>query len=163
MFIRQYGAFFSSTFPWLFVCIICWWLDRLFMELGHRRSETTFCYHNNLQYVNIHCMVTILAVCCQSAHSIWRRNKNFKREAVLLGVTTPCTYHLYILQSAICCAWAVIFACIIDVSPWLCFQSIVQKRASIAAIAMAMLCALLYMEQLLYNRTLQLQVDNMEI
>jgi hypothetical protein len=60
-------------------------------------------------------------------------------------------------------AWAVIFACIIDVSPWLCFHSIVQKRASIAAIAMAMLCALLYMEQLLYNRTLQLQVDNMEI
>ena len=163
MIVRKYCALFSSTCPWLLLCIICWWLDRLFMELGHRRTDSTFCYHNNLQYVNMHCIVTILAVIGQSIHSSYQRREHFRRETVLLGTKPACIFHLYLLQFVICCMWTVIFACIVDVSPWLCFDTIVLKRASITAFAMGMLCFSVYLEQFLYNRALVSNVRLVEI
>ncbi len=163
MIIRQYAAFFSSTTPWLFLCCICWWIDRLLMELGHRRQDSTFCYHSNLQYVNLHCLMTVIACTCQTIHSVLRRRRHFRREAVILGVVPPCIIHLHLLQCLICLMWTVILACIIDVSPWLCFENIVQKRASIALISMLTICVCLYLEQFLYNKTLQLQIEAIEI
>ena len=133
------------------------------MELGHRRTDSTFRSHNNSQYVDMHCVVTIFAVIGQSIHCIYQRQRYFQRETVLLGTKSSCIFHLHLLQFLICCVWSLIFACIIDVSPWLCFEAIVLKRASITAGAMGILCFLIYLEQVLYNRALVSNVKLVEI
>jgi len=163
MIIRKYWAFFPSTSPFLFLCILCWWLDRLFMEFGHRRSDTNFCYHNNLQYVNMHCILTVLAVFGQSIYSIYKRKRNYEREIILLQTKKSCIFHLHILQFIICAAWSVIFACIVDVSPWLCFDLIVNKRAIYTLMSIITLFCSIYLEEYLYNKALVSAVQIVDI
>jgi hypothetical protein len=116
-----------------------------------------------LQYVNMHCVMSVLALFCQYAYSIYKRTMNYEREIILLQTKKSCIFHLHILQFIICFAWSVIFACIIDVSPWLCFDSIVNKRAIYTSIAIVMLILTIYLEQSLYNKALVSNVKLVEI
>jgi hypothetical protein len=100
--------------------------------------------------------MTIVAVLCQSVWSVVVRKKQFVRESTILGIEqTPCAIHLYLLEIIICTAWTVVVACLIDVSPWLCYDCFLENRAVIAAGAMATAIAMVHLEQWLYTWTLQ--------
>lgn len=170
MLIRSHLAFVSSTRPWLWGSFFSWWTDRLFVEFGHRTTSAPLCNHSNIQYVALHCYITIGAIICQSIYSIQTRATQFKREKILLGIdnTSPCrtlSLLIYILQSGICIAWASIIACLTDVSPWLCNDFILEHRASIAASAFIGIVVLIYLEQYLYSYNLKraLQATTFEI
>jgi len=156
MIVRKYYAFVSSTVPCVGICLLSWWVDRLLVEMGHRASGVKLCTHNSLQYVQMHCCMTVVAVLCQSVWSVSVRHKQFVREAILLGIEeTPCAVHLYLLQIGLCVAWTVVVACLIDVSPWLCYDWLLESRGAIAAVALASVVAMVHLEQWLYNWTLR--------
>jgi len=156
MIVRKYYAFVSSTVPCVGICILSWWIDRLLAEMGHRVSGVLLCTHNSLQYVQMHCYMTIVAVVCQSIWSVAVRKKQFVRESIILGIEqTPCAIHLYLLEIGICTAWTVVVACLIDISPWLCYDWFLENRAVIAAGAMASAIAMVHLEQYLYTWTLR--------
>ena len=46
-------------------------------------------------------------------------------------------------------------ACLIDVSPWLCYDWLLESRGAIAAVALASVVAMVHLEQWLYNWTLR--------
>jgi len=132
MFFRKYLAFYGATFPWVWCVIISWWMDRLFVELGHRNTHSTICTHNDLQYVHIHEYLTLTAIAFQTVRAIHKRKKQFGREAILTGSSPTCLFHIYILQLFLVTAWTCILSVLLDVSPWLCKQNILQYRACIA-------------------------------
>jgi hypothetical protein len=155
MYLRQNLAFVSSTYPWVWGSFITWWIDRLFVEFGHRATAAPLCNHSNIQYVTLHCILTIVAVLCQTIYSIHVRFKQFSREKTLLGIdTSPCIFHIAFLQCCICTVWAVVIACLADVSPWLCSEYVLAKRASIATGALLGIVVLMYSEQYLYEYSL---------
>jgi len=156
MFLRKYLAGVETTFPWMFCCCVTWWLDRLFVEFGHRASDSPTCHHSDIQYMRLHQCVTVVAVCAQIGHSIHHRKRQFKRELALVGVTAyePCLWHLYMVQSILCVAWATILACLVDVSPWLCVVAILQYRASISVAAFIAVLLGLVLERTMWQNTL---------
>jgi hypothetical protein len=61
--------------------------------------------------------------------------------------------------------WSVVIACLIDVSPWLCYDFVLGHRATIALIAMKLILILVVAEQKLYEWTLErtIRTDTLEI
>ena len=156
MLFRKYLAFVESTFPWIWVCILTWWTDRLFVELGHRSSDTMICTHSDIQYVNMHQYLTIIACTAQIIYSIRERTKQFKREAQIMGIEDiPCQWAIYICCTVICVAWTITVVCLIDVSPWLCIDTIVQYRASIALLSILCVMCAIPIEAKIWNTQLQ--------
>ena len=161
MLIRRNFAFVASTYPWVWGSFTTWWVDRLFVELGHRATAAPLCNHSNIQYQAFHCYVTIAAICCQTLYSINIRDTQFRREKILLGITTStCIIHIYLLQACICTMWAIIIACLADVSPWLCNDVILGKRASIALTAAIAIVILVMTEHTLYTRSLERELSS---
>ena len=129
MFFRKYLAFYNSTFPWVWCIIGAWWLDRLFVELGHRYKNSEVCTHNDLQYVHIHQYLTTAAIIAQSISQINSRKEQFNREVILTGSTKTCLIHIYLLQIVFIVGWTSILSVLLDVSPWLCKHPILENRA----------------------------------
>lgn len=155
MSLQRYFAFRSSTFPLVFCCITTWFLDRLFVEFGHRSEYSLVCIHNDLQYVTYHQWVTGIAALCQAILASRRRRACIKREAILLGRTDErCLWHLYICQCILAILWTSILACALDFSPWLCVPTVLKNRATIITCALSLLVSVQYIERWLYNRTL---------
>lgn len=156
MLFRKYLAFVPSTSPWIWCCVLTWWIDRFLMELGHRSSSEVLCTHSDIQYVQLHQYITCIACLVQIIYSVRERVTQFKREAQLMGIDDiPCQLHIYIIQSLICTSWTTVIVCLIDVSPWLCLESVVQNRASIAALAICCIMCSLPAEAWLWDRLLQ--------
>jgi len=169
MFLRKYLAFVETTFPWIFCCFLSWWVDRLFVEFGHRATDTPICTHSDLQYVFWHQIVTTVAVVAQVVYSVTTRRKQFKRELSIVGVFAyePCLFHIYLVQTGLCVAWSVVIACLIDVSPWLCIEHVLKNRATIAAMALVSIFGGLVLERRLWtwtlNRALAMDPDTIDI
>jgi len=165
MLVRKYCAFVSSTFPWVWGCCLTWWVDRLLVEMGHRSTSAPLCNHSQLQYVSMHCYATAMAVVGQSVYSFVGRRKQFHRESILLGIRQPCIVHLGLCQIGICILWSIVVACLIDVSPWLCYGFILEHRATIALVAIKMVLVMVVVEQKLYEWTLKraVMVETFEI
>lgn len=161
MFFRKYLAFVETTFPWVFCCCLTWWFDRLLVEFGHRASDSPTCHHSDIQYMRLHQYVTIVAVCAQICHTVYKRKHQFKRELILVGVAIyePCLWHLYFVQSILCIAWTTILVCLVDVSPWLCVVNILETRASISAGAFGVVLFGLILERTLWQKTLDRAVE----
>ena len=156
MFFRKYLAFVETTFPCVFCCFLTWWADRLFVEFGHRATDSPTCTQSDLQYVRWHQMVTGIAVAAQILYSVRMRRKQFNRELTLVGVIAyrPWLIHLYLIQTTLCIAWATVVACLVDVSPWLCLDIVLQNRAGIAAASLAIVFAGLVIERKVWGWTL---------
>lgn len=161
MFFRKYLAFIETTFPWVFCCCLTWWLDRLFVEFGHRATDSPTCHHSDIQYMRLHQYVTVVAVCAQISHSVYNRKSQFKRELSLVGVVAyqPCLLHLYVVQSILCVAWTTLLACLVDVSPWLCIGTVLENRASLSGIAFGVVLLGLVTERMLWQKTLDRAVE----
>lgn len=156
MYFRKYLAFVETTCPWIFCCFLAWWSDRLFVEFGHRTTDSPTCTHSDLQYVHWHQAMTGCAVFAQIIHSARQRHAQFRRELSLVASVTdePCLLHLLVVQIVLCVSWAGIIACLVDVSPWLCVPSILQYRASISLGCLGLVFSSLVMERKLWGRTL---------
>ena len=156
----KHFRFKSSTFPLVFCCVITWFLDRLFVEFGHRATSSPICIHNDLQYVSFHQGLTALAVVGQTFYASRRRRTGFIRELVLLGSTVKprCLCHLYMCQAMLALGWTTILACALDFSPWLCIRIILDNRASIITAAFCVILFVYHIERCLYDRTLQTHV-----
>lgn len=162
MFFRKYLAFYDSTFPWVW-CIICsWWLDRLFVELGHRYKDSEVCTHNDLQYVHIHQYLTAAAIIVQSISQINSRKKQFNREVILIGSSRTCLVHIYLLQVVFIVGWTSILSVLLDVSPWLCKHTILEYRACIATASFVMLCGTSFIEKISWDWSLQRGITNLD-
>lgn len=146
MFYRKYLAFYDSTCPWVWVVLFSWWVDRLFMEMGHRNENVEFCAHNDLQYVYIHRYITAVAVLTQTTTAAIRRKLQFEREATLTGAGKTCLLHIYWTQFCLTVGWTSVLAVLFDVSPWLCLPNVLTKRASIALVALVNIIAALFLE-----------------
>jgi len=48
-----------------------------------------------------------------------------------------------------------VIACLVDVSPWLCYEFVLEHRGTIAVIALQLVLLLLILEQKLYEWTLK--------
>lgn len=155
MFFRKYLAFYDSTFPWVWCIIGSWWLDRLFVELGHRYINSEVCTHNDLQYVHIHQYLTIGAITIQSISKINSRKKQFNREVILTGSTKTCLAHIYFLQIVFIIGWTSILSVLLDVSPWLCSHVVLKNRACIATASFTILCITSVIETKLWDWSLQ--------
>ena len=156
MFFRKYLAFVEAVFPWMFCCIFGWWIDRLFVEFGHRSTDSPICLHSDLQYVRWHQFVTTTACSIQIIYSVRIRKTQFKRELDILSVVNhhPCLVHLYMVQAILCVAWASVIGCLIDVSPWLCIPFVNEYRATISATAIIVVVGSLLLERKLWTLTL---------
>lgn len=165
MLVRKYCAFVSSTFPWVWGCCLAWWVDRLLVEMGHRTTSAPLCNHSQLQYVSMHCYATVVAVVGQSVYSFVGRRKQFHRETILLGIRQPCIVHLCLFQVGICTMWSIVVACLVDVSPWLCYDFVLEHRATIALLAIQMVFVMVVVEQKLYEWTLKraVMIETFEI
>jgi len=149
--------FYAATYPWIWCCCLTWWVDRFLVEFGHRSTFSNICIHNDLQYVHQHQFITGLAVLVQIIWVCGERKKQFVRENVLLGneTTQGCIIHLYLFLASICICVTGVFACIFDVSPWLCIPYVLNFRASFIALFGGAAIILIYLEQVLYTRALK--------
>tara|TARA_B110000008_G_C16847396_1_gene515331 strand:+ start:433 stop:927 length:495 start_codon:yes stop_codon:yes gene_type:complete len=162
MFFRKYLAFYNSTFPWIWCIIGSWWLDRLFVELGHRYKDSEVCTHNDLQYVYIHQYLTTAAIIAQSISQINSRKKQFNREVILTGSTKTCLIHIYLLQIIFIVGWTSILSVLLDVSPWLCKHIILENRACIATVSFFILCITSLLETKMWDWSLQRGLMNLD-
>ena len=145
-----YKYLYLSTTPFLWVLIMSWWLDRFFVELGHRSSATEFCSHNKLQYVQIHQWMSMLLCIAQTVYFCHARMRSIRRELrILKAEIRLCTLiPFYIIC---CCMTTVILGCILDVSPWLCVSTIVEMRAIYTATACVLWVASFITERSFYH------------
>ena len=163
MFFRKYLALYDSTFPWVWCIIISWWFDRLLVELGHRYIHSEICTHNDLQYVYIHQHITSAAIIIQALSIIRSRKKQFNREVILLGSTKTCLVHIYVLQIFFITGWTSILSVLLDVSPWLCKQTILDNRACIATASFIILCLASLTEKISWDWSLQRGMSNLDL
>jgi len=160
MFLRKYFAFFESIQPWTICCLFTWWIDRLFVEFGHRTTSSPICIDTELQYVRLHQYITVIACLLQICSTVFKRRRQFKRELVLVdSVNMPCILHIYILNAIICIAWTTILACIIDVSPWLCIAAITNYRASITLVSVTIVGLSIVLERVIWDKTLSQSLE----
>tara|TARA_B100001059_G_scaffold141428_1_gene141477 strand:+ start:783 stop:1292 length:510 start_codon:yes stop_codon:yes gene_type:complete len=160
MSMNRHFRFQSSTFPLVFCCLVTWFLDRLFVEFGHRATSSPICIHNDLQYVLFHRWLTALAVVGQTVYACRRRRDGLTRELVLIGSSAKagCLCHLYMCQATLALGWTTILACALDFSPWLCVSAVLDNRASLITIAFCVILFVYHLERCLYDRTLQARV-----
>ena len=157
MFYRKYLVFVESTQPWFALCSLTWWLDRLFVELGHRSVDSPVCHHSNLQYVHIHQWITALAIIVQSFRSAKQREIQLRREAVLMDVRiSRCDIcPVFFLQYLLCVGWAGIILCLVDVSPWLCIPIVLEYRAIFSFVSLCVIMLVYIADAWWYNKVLQ--------
>ena len=155
MSLQRYFAFRSSTFPLVFCCIAAWFLDRLFVEFGHRSEDSPVCIHNDLQYVTYHQWVTVIAALCQTIIASSRRRACIKREAILLGSKHErCMCHINICQCILAILRTSILACALYISPWMSVSTVLKNRATIITCALSLIVVVQHTERCLYDRTL---------
>jgi hypothetical protein len=160
MFFRKYLAFFESVHPWTFCCLCTWWVDRLFVEFGHRQTSSPICIDTELQYVRLHQYITVVAFFFQSCSIILKRRLQFKRELALVDISDmPCICHIYVLNMIMCISWTIILCCIVDVSPWLCVEQVTKFRASMSLVSILSVGASVALERVLWEKTLSRAVD----
>lgn len=157
MYFKKNLSVYDSTFPFVWVSVLTWWLDRLLMELGHRSADSPVCAHNDLQYARMHQSIGITLVVFQIVKASMRRRREYTREAQLVqSVVHGCTtVWISVIQSILVVAWAIIFAVLLDVSPWLCMPSVLQNRAIIAAVSLLGILLTLPVETLVWDYCLQ--------
>ncbi len=165
MFLVCFVLLVPSLFIALWGCCRAWWCVLLLLEMAPRNPSTSLCNHSQRQYVSMHCYAAVVAVGGQSVYSFVGRRKQFHRETILLGVRQPCIVHLCLFQVGICAMWSVVLACLIDVSPWLCYDFVLGHRATIALVATKLILILVVAEQKLYEWTLKraVEVETLEI
>lgn len=158
---RHFG-FHSSTFPLVFCCIVTWFLDRLFVEFGHRATSSPICIHNDLQYVSFHQGLTALAVLGQTVYASRRRRDGLSREIILIGSTNKagCLCHLYMCQAILALGWTSILSCALDFSPWLCVPAVLNNRAMLITAAFCAILIVYHLERCLYEQTLRAHVPS---
>ena len=61
--------------------------------------------------------------------------------------------------------WSIVVACLVDVSPWLCYDFVLEHRATIALLAIQMVFVMVVVEQKLYEWTLKraVMIETFEI
>jgi len=156
MLFRKYLAFRESTFPWFWVCVLTWLSDRLFVEIGHREKTHTICTHSEIQYVQIHQYMTTGATILQIVYSIRKKINQFKREANIMGIEKiPSFIPIVFFSTIICTSWCIVLTCLIDLSPWLCIDYILNRRATIAFTTMCILICAIPFESKVWDRQLQ--------
>lgn len=162
MFYRKYLAFFDAIHPWMTCCCITWWLDRLFVEFGHRTSESEICFHSDLQYVRLHLAFTFVAVVLQTISTTKQRLKQIRREWTLLGVEKGRCYIIYIsiAQFFLCICWTGVLISIVDFSPWLCIASLAHRRATVALCSSVSVFVVFSLDAILYDWLLKRQLPS---
>lgn len=157
MYYKKNLSIYDSTFPFVWVCVITWWLDRLFVELGHRSTDSSVCIHNNLQYIHYHQYTTFLLLGMQVTKAITKRRREFLRESKLTNSVATChaTFIIGIIQTILVLSWASIIFMLIDVSPWLCMGYILENRAVFSLSALACILLLLPLETFFWDWSIQ--------
>ena len=153
MYYKKNLSIYDSTFPFVWVCVLTWWIDRLFVELGHRSTDTLVCTHNNLQYIHYHQYVTSALVCMQIVKAIAKRRREFTRESNLAtSVTNRCALIIIaLLQSVLVLAWCSIVLSLLDVSPWLCVGYVLENRALLSFGSLLCILCVLPVETILWD------------
>lgn len=162
MYYKKNLSLYDSTFPFVWVCLFTWWVDRLLVELGHRSSLTDICLHNDLQYVNLHQYIFASLVLIQIVVSTAKRYREYDRESQLVQ-STPYNCNIvwiFCVQCVLVSAWSVIFSVLLDVSPWLCVKPVVEYRALIACFSLACIVVTLPIETLAWDKSLQYGLIN---
>ena len=154
MFYKKKLSFYDSTFPYVWVCFFTWWVDRLLVELGHRRTDSEFCVHNNLQYIHWHQYVTTLLIVFQIIKTLLKRRNEYRREAALSNSKFGCIIPVYMVQIILVLSWSSILLVLVDVSPWLCLGFFRRNRAIIAATALLCILCVLPAESLFWDWSL---------
>ena len=160
MYYQKYLSIYNSTCPCIWVCVISWWIDRLFVEFGHRASDSSICHHNNLQYVVIHQITTYVFVFIQVCWTGVSKRKQFYREAALTNSTTRCILPIYIIQIMLILGWTIIFSVIVDVSPWLCIDIVLGNRAIISFVAFVCILILLPLQTVIWDKLLEIGIND---
>lgn len=157
MYYRKNLSIYDSTFPFVWVSILTWWLDRLFVELGHRSSDMSVCLHNDLQYVRFHQYTCVTLVILQVFKSVLVRRREHVREAQLVNSTTHpgAVVCIFVCQCILVFAWCTIFSVLLDVSPWLCVHALLQNRAVIVLLSLVAILMTLPVEAILWDCFLQ--------
>lgn len=157
MYYKKNLSIYDSTFPFVWVCILTWWLDRLFVELGHRSSDSAVCLHNDLQYVRFHQYTCATLVLLQVLKAVIVRRREHVREAQLVNSTTHAGAVVFITvcQSVLVLAWCTIFSVLLDVSPWLCVPTLLEYRAMIVLLSFVAILMALPIEAILWDCFLQ--------
>ncbi len=153
MYYKKNLSIYDSTFPLVWICVITWWVDRLLVELGHRSTDTLVCIHNNLQYIHYHQYTTSALVCMQIGKTIAKRRQEFVRESKLAhSVTSRCAlFCISILQTVLVLAWSSIFMSLLDVSPWLCVDNVLENRALLSFGSLLCILCVLPVEAILWD------------
>ncbi len=157
MYYKKNFSIYDSTFPFVWVCVITWWVDRLFVELGHRSTDNLICIHNNLQYIHYHQYTTSILVAMQITKAIAKRRREFIRESKLaLSVVSGCAICIIaVLQSILVLAWCSIVLALLDVSPWLCVGYVLENRALFSLVSVLCILIVLPVETILWDWFIQ--------
>lgn len=157
MYYKKNLSIFDSTFPFVWICVITWWVDRLFVELGHRSTDTLICIHSNLQYIHYHQYTTSVLVVMQIMKTIAKRRREFVRESLLTNSVTSiyAIFTISILQSILVLAWCSIVLTLLDVSPWLCVDYVLENRALYSFSSLLCIMIALPVETVLWDWFLQ--------
>ena len=157
MYYKKNLSIYDSTFPFVWVCLLTWWLDRLFVELGHRSSDSAVCIHNDLQYVHVHQYLCATLVGLQIVRAVLRRRHEYHRESRLVdSVAHRCnSVCIGVFQSILVVSWCAIFSVLLDVSPWLCVPWLLECRAVIALTSLVDILATLPAEAFVWDYFLQ--------
>ncbi len=157
MYYKKNLSIYDSTFPFVWVCVLTWWFDRLFVELGHRSTDSLVCIHNNLQYIRYHQYITSILLTMQVAKAVSKRRRQFLRESKLANAITGVTntFVIAILQMILVLAWTCIVAVLLDVSPWLCTPYFLENRAIFSLVAFMCILILLPLESIFWDWSIQ--------
>jgi len=157
MYYKKNFSIYDSTFPFVWVCVLTWWVDRLFVELGHRSTDSLVCIHNNLQYIHYHQYITTFLLTMQVSKAVSKRRRQFLRESKLATAITGVanTVVIAILQMILVFAWTCIVSVLLDVSPWLCIPYFLENRAIISLVAFVCILTLLPLESIFWDWSIQ--------
>ena len=157
MYYKKNLSIYDSTFPFVWTCVMTWWVDRLLVEFGHRSTDTLVCIHNNLQYIHYHQYTTSVLVGLQIVKAITKRRREFIRESKLANSVTSrwALFIIAILQIVLVLAWCSIILAILDVSPWLCITDILENRALVSLGAFLCILVMLPVEAILWDWFIQ--------
>lgn len=157
MYYKKNLSVYDSTFPFVWICVITWWVDRLLVELGHRSTDSLVCIHNNLQYIHYHQYTTSALVFIQMVKAIAKRRREFIRESKLANSFTSiyAIVTIGMLQTVLVLAWCSIVLTLLDVSPWLCVDDVLENRALYSFVSLFCIVIVLPVETILWDWFLQ--------
>ena len=163
MYYKKNLSIYDSTFPFVWVCIITWWVDRLFVELGHRSTDSLVCIHSNLQYIHYHQYTTTMLLVLQVVKAVIKRRREFVRESALVNSKASASCVLAILQMILVVAWTAIVSVLLDVSPWLCVDYFLEHRAVSSLVAFGAILIVLPVESIFWDWSIQRGLDHLLI